>query len=102
MGFGYFAFDTGYIARSNSYYGVYDKPVLLSNLYCYGSESSLLDCNFRVPSSSCDRYDIAGVRCAGKVVCCVDMHLQCNEAITTCFKQPHALMEWNFCSHLVV
>ena len=39
--------------------------MLLSGFYCTGSESTLLDCEFTIPSSSCDQYDVAGVFCEG-------------------------------------
>ena len=56
---------TGAVARINSYYGVYERTMLLSGVYCSGSQSSVLDCNFNAPSSSCDKYNIAGVTCEG-------------------------------------
>ena len=53
-------------ARVNSAFGVSDdKPMSLSSLSCYGSETSLLNCRYSAPSSSCDKYDIAGVVCEG-------------------------------------
>ena len=56
----------GAIARSNSLFGVSDdKPMSLSSLSCSGSESSLLNCRYSAPSTSCDKYDIAGVVCEG-------------------------------------
>ena len=56
----------GAMARFNSQFGVSEnKSMLLSSLGCYGSEESLLNCHYSVPSSSCDKYDIAGVICEG-------------------------------------
>ena len=56
----------GAIASFNSQFGVSDnKSMLLSSLGCSGSEASLLNCRYSVPSSSCDKYDIAGVVCGG-------------------------------------
>ena len=56
----------GAIASFNSQFGVSDnKSMLLSSLGCSGSETSLLNCHYSVPSSSCDKYDIAGVLCEG-------------------------------------
>ena len=56
----------GAIAFFNSHFGVSEnKSMLLSGLYCYGSEASLLNCRYSVPSSSCNKYDIAGVVCSG-------------------------------------
>ena len=69
-------FATGVQARSNSYYGVYTKPMLLSRFYCNGRESSLLDCSFDNPTSSCDQFDIAGVSCAGNVLYVVHTNIK--------------------------
>ena len=56
----------GSTALINSYFGVSDnKIMLLSYLGCSGSEVSLLNCYYSVPSSYCDKYDIAGVVCVG-------------------------------------
>ena len=56
----------GGTALFNPHFGVSEnKSILLSDTYCYGSEASLLNCRYSVPSSSCDKYDIAGVVCAG-------------------------------------
>ena len=56
---------TGAVARFNSYFGSYERAMLLSYVSCSGSQSSLLDCSSSIPSSSCDKYDIAGVTCEG-------------------------------------
>ena len=58
-------FPLGVTTRFNSYFGTESGPVLLSNVLCYGAESSLLDCTYSIPFSSCDSYDIAGVTCEG-------------------------------------
>ena len=56
----------GVIARLNSPFGVVDdKPMSLSSVGCSGSETSLLNCRYSAPSSTCDKYDIAGVVCEG-------------------------------------
>ena len=56
----------GAVRTLNSAFGVIsDKPMTLSSLGCYGSETSLLNCRYSAPSSSCDKYDIAGVTCEG-------------------------------------
>ena len=63
----YFSHMVGATALRNSPFGVSDdKPMSLSSMSCSGSEQSLLDCYFSVPSSSCDKYDIAGVVCGGR------------------------------------
>ena len=58
---------TGAVARINSYYGAYERTMLLSGVSCSGSQSSVLDCNFNAPSSYCDKNAIAGVTCEGNV-----------------------------------
>ena len=63
----------GAIASFNSHFGVSDnKSMLLSSMGCYGSEASLLNCRYSVPSPLCDKYDIAGVVCEGM---CHILHL---------------------------
>ena len=55
------------MARYNAYFGMGSGPVLLSNLYCAGTEDSLLDCNsYNVYGTlSCTHKDDAGVTCEG-------------------------------------
>ena len=59
--------STGVIARNNAYYGMGSGPILLSNLYCTGSEETLLDCNRNMYGAlSCTHRQDAGVVCEGK------------------------------------
>ena len=50
------------------YFGSGSGPILLSNLYCTGSESSLLDCNQQsCYVTSCTHTNDAGVICERKI-----------------------------------
>ena len=60
------------VKRSPLVYG-YDSmnlDIILSNLDCRGSESSLLECqvNVRNRDTHCDHSEDAGVRCGGKPI----------------------------------
>ena len=59
----------GSVPRYNAYYGVGTGPILLSNLYCTGRETSLLECNRyynNYVTLNCNHRDDAGVTCEGK------------------------------------
>lgn len=60
----------GSVAYSSSYqYGQGTSPILMSNVNCYSSHSSLLDCNFNgLISSYCSHNYDAGVKCEGILV----------------------------------
>ena len=46
------------------YFGSGTGPILLSNLYCFGSESSLLECNHQSCGvTSCKHTNDAGAIC---------------------------------------
>ena len=57
----------GSIAHGQAHFGRGSGPILLSNLFCRGSELSLLDCNSNaLRSLSCSHSEDAGVTCEGK------------------------------------
>ena len=59
--------STGAVTRNYAYYGMGSGPILLSNLYCTGSEETLLDCNRNMYGAlSCVHRQDAGVVCEGK------------------------------------
>ena len=53
------------LAFSTAYFGQGAGPILLDNVHCNGSESSLLDCN-HLNQSNCAHSSDAGVRCQGQ------------------------------------
>lgn len=57
----------GSLTRYNAYFSMGSGPILLSNLYCIGTETSLLDCNRynMYGTLSCIHRDDAGVICEG-------------------------------------
>lgn len=57
----------GAATRRSAYYGMGIGPILLSNLYCTGSEDTLLGCNRNMYGAlSCTHRQDAGVVCEGK------------------------------------
>ena len=51
-----------------AYFGEHSSPgTNLTNLYCYGNESRLVDCTHS-NTTSCSASYVAGVRCQGKTV----------------------------------
>lgn len=58
---------TGSISRRYAYYGMGSGPILLSDLYCTGTESNMLECNRNMYGTlSCSHNQDAGVRCEGE------------------------------------
>ena len=55
----------GVTARINAYFGQLQGSgsIHMSNVGCTGMESTLLDCSYSTPGSSCDHYDDVGVTC---------------------------------------
>ena len=54
-------------AKVNAYFNQGTGPVLLSDLYCAGTEASLLDCDHRSCGvTSCSHANDAGVICESK------------------------------------
>lgn len=59
----------GSVARRSAYYGMGSGPILLSSLYCIGTESSLLECNRNMYHSiTCNHRRDAGVTCEGRLL----------------------------------
>ena len=57
---------TGSIARYRSPFGQGDQPMILADLYCTGSEDSVLDCRRNdYGLQHCSAYEVAGVQCEG-------------------------------------
>ena len=61
---------TGATALSYSYFGNGPDPHIISNLYCSGSESSLLSCshNFINAALYCGDSAVAGAICLGTII----------------------------------
>ena len=57
-------------ALHNSYFGNGPNSHIVSDLYCSGSESSLLSCrkNFIIAAQYCGDGDVAGATCLGKLI----------------------------------
>lgn len=54
------------MALGGGYFGNGSGDILLDNVVCRGTESSLLECNTNpVAQHNCDHFEDAGVRCEG-------------------------------------
>ena len=60
-------YTAGALAFSTSYFGQGIGPILMDNVLCNGSESSLLECN-HLSQSNCVHREDAGVRCRGNKI----------------------------------
>ena len=61
---------TGAVALHSAYYGPGTGPILLDELQCTGTESSLFDCGHNgIGNHDCSHYDDASVRCQGNIIC---------------------------------
>ena len=61
----------GATAFVNAYHGRGSGPIVLDDLRCTGTESSLLQClhdGIGIAASHCDHFDDAGVRCLGILI----------------------------------
>ncbi|KAJ8034719.1 Neurotrypsin [Holothuria leucospilota] len=56
-------YPSGGIAYSNAYFGKGEGPILLENLNCAGTETSLFRCSHRKVSTGSDHSQDAGVAC---------------------------------------
>ena len=64
---------SGAVAYTNAYFGRGSGPYHLANVYCSGSESSLLSCNrgySEIGVHNCRPGNEAGVKCAGSKCMC--------------------------------
>ena len=56
----------GSVALSGAYFGSGSGAILLDNVVCRGTESSLLECSTNpIGQHNCDHLEDAGVRCEG-------------------------------------
>ena len=63
-----FIIFVGSNAKTNAYFGFGSGPILLSNMHCTGTESSLLECNQQsCYITSCTHSNDAGVVCKRKI-----------------------------------
>ena len=61
-----FSLILGAVPRYGSFYGRSSGPIFLTDLFCSGTESSLMDCNRNVYDiTSCYHFEDAGVECQG-------------------------------------
>ena len=64
----YYIIDLGGRDKSNAYFGLGTGPILLSDLYCTGTESSLLECSHQSCGvTSCTHNNDIGVICERKI-----------------------------------
>ena len=67
----FFLLYLGGKVKTDAYFGFGTVPILLSNLYCTGTESSLLECNQQSCGvTSCTHSNDAGVICERKYIRC--------------------------------
>ena len=65
----FFPLKLGARVKTNAYFGFGTGPILLSNLYCTGIESSLLECNQQSCGvSRCTHNNDVGVVCERKYI----------------------------------
>ena len=54
------------VALGGAYFGTGTGDILLDNVVCRGTESSLLECNTNpIGHHNCDHSEVAGLRCEG-------------------------------------
>lgn len=61
-----FSLILGAVPRYGSFYGRSSGPIFLTDLFCSGTESSLMECNRNVYDiTNCYHFEDAGVECQG-------------------------------------
>ena len=61
-----FFYSVGSVALGGAFFGSGSGDILLDNVVCRGTESSLLECNTNPTGQhNCDHSEDAGVRCEG-------------------------------------
>ena len=76
----YTSCTAGATAYSYSYFGGGTGGIFLDNLYCFGSESRLVDCGHSgIGVHNCDHTDDAGARCLNGNIC---VNSACNSYTT--------------------
>ena len=65
----YLLYTAGSVVYTYSYFGTGIGPVIISNLYCSGSENNILDCSHNKINAltNCGVGQIAGLVCLGKL-----------------------------------
>ena len=63
-------YTAGSVVYTHSYFGTGTGPVIISNLYCSGSENNILDCSHNKIDALtyCGVDDIAGLVCLGTLI----------------------------------
>ena len=87
--------SVGSVAVGGAYFGSGSGDILLDNVVCRGTESSLLECNTNpIGQHNCDHSEDAGVRCEG---------MYCNQTffyqdVNSCFSPVWSL--WHYTTSL--
>ena len=65
-----FLYTAGSVVYTYSYFGTGIGPVIISNLYCSGSENNILDCSHNKINALtyCGVGQFAGLVCLGKLI----------------------------------
>ena len=93
----------GSIAVRSAYYGSGNGAILLDNVVCRGTESSLLNCSSNaIGQHNCDHSEDASVRCEGinilYVLICISIAIVCTHSVaflqTSSVCHRHSFLSW--------
>jgi len=77
--------SVGSVALDGAYFGSGSGDILLDNVVCRGTESSLFECNTNpIGQHNCDHSEDAGVRCEGINIYVNPMYLFFAVILVTC------------------
>ena len=68
-------YTLGAVPVRNAYFGEGSGTILLDDVNCGGSESTLLNCTASQSTGNCSHSEDAGVRCAGMYVASPFIHI---------------------------
>ncbi len=69
---------SGAQALGRAHFGRGSGPILLDDVGCSGSETSLINCSYDSNTNDCNHFEDASVICTGEKLACMCINIQVN------------------------